>query len=531
VPRPFIKKFADRGSYFLYDVNSNGIMEVNEKLYNLIDHAVIATDSDVPAQLDSGLPTEDSDETAQVIEEINRARREHSVFSPRTPVQMAFPVSAKGLVLAFENLLSHMILNITEDCNQRCSYCKFGGTYHHARTHSRREMDESTAHQAIQFLVKHSSHIRERSSGRITLGFYGGEPSLKTSLIRKCVDDLRRQLGNDRDRASFSVTSNFSAANEEFLRLLVDNRFSVLVSLDGPKLLHDRYRHTADSHPTFDKIFSNLRKLHEMAPQYYLDHVGFSVVLAPPYDLPSIVNFFATEPLVADHRFSMSTIDDDDTCFFERFEALHEINQDYKRQKADLVDRFVSLALEGGESSEYRAILPFFRERMLDIANRRPGPGSEVMYPNGVCAPGIQRLFVSSQGTLHLCEKVGYDLPIGSIESGIDVVAVTRMMDEYIAVSEEACRACWAQRFCKLCTVNALRAGSFNPERKSGQCGATRSGILEAMKMYTYLMKRDAGTVEKLFKTTPEGEPQGLDLVFRFLYERGESAELLDLTK
>lgn len=36
---PFVKKFEEGGNFFLYDVNSNQIVEVEQPVYDLIDFA------------------------------------------------------------------------------------------------------------------------------------------------------------------------------------------------------------------------------------------------------------------------------------------------------------------------------------------------------------------------------------------------------------------------------------------------------------------------------------------------------------
>ena len=36
--KPFIKKFKDSGFYYIYDVNTNRIVEVEKPIYDIIDN-------------------------------------------------------------------------------------------------------------------------------------------------------------------------------------------------------------------------------------------------------------------------------------------------------------------------------------------------------------------------------------------------------------------------------------------------------------------------------------------------------------
>lgn len=47
------------------------------------------------------------------------------------------------------------IIELTQSCNFRCSYCYYGGAYSDNRPHSSKNMDEETLLQSIGFISKH----------------------------------------------------------------------------------------------------------------------------------------------------------------------------------------------------------------------------------------------------------------------------------------------------------------------------------------------------------------------------------------
>lgn len=86
----------------------------------------------------------------------------------------------------YENSLNTIILQVTQNCNLRCQYCVYSGSYIN-RVHNNKRMSVEVAKQAIDFLAKHSMNSKE-----ISIGFYGGEPLLEFSLIQEIVDYAER---------------------------------------------------------------------------------------------------------------------------------------------------------------------------------------------------------------------------------------------------------------------------------------------------------------------------------------------------
>ena len=83
------------------------------------------------------------------------------------------------------------------------------------------------AKKGIEYLIAHS-----RDSGRIGISFYGGEPLLAFDLIQDCVEYSKREA--EGRRVDFHFTTNGTLLTEEKLPFLVENQFSILISLDGP---------------------------------------------------------------------------------------------------------------------------------------------------------------------------------------------------------------------------------------------------------------------------------------------------------
>jgi uncharacterized protein len=111
-------------------------------------------------------------------------------------------------------------------------------------------------------------------------------------------------------------------------------------------------------------------------------------------------------------------------------------------------------------------------------------------FLNGCCIPAKRKQFVSVDGTLVLCEKVGTAPVIGNIINGVDVNLVKRkFIDEYAELSIEECSNCWARQICSICYMHAYKGERFDNVTKSGYCALTRTSTIRALMLYCKLLE------------------------------------------
>lgn len=519
---PFIFRFQHKDRFYVYDVNTSAVVEVDRCLYELIEHVQVSeSKSGFAAQLTDGAAALVSQFSQASIDAalgcVADARRSMGLFSDRHPAQVAFPFNRQEMDLVLHNVLRHVILNVTEQCNLRCQYCAFSGAYPLARTHSNRNMTLGVARKAVDLLIRNSSYTAGQTSERLTIGFYGGEPLLQFPLIRAVVDYARASCTCGCDRLLFAMTTNLTAASTDALHFLADNDFSLLVSLDGPAAVHDRYRVTSRGAGSFRPVLDNLELLKASHPDYYDKSVSFSVVLAPPYEFDAIREFFDTCDLVRNHRIGVSFVDEDNTTFFEdparsrsdAWRRLGDLRSDY------LADVLARRPNPGGCLAE------FLGSSLRDVVNRPNYRLPQVLYPSGCCLPGAHRTFVATDGTLYICERNGGTAPIGDVDSGFDLEALEKVMLKYAALAADRCPRCWAVRFCRLCYRSALRGAEFSVDQQESHCAAVRRGTLADLKLYCDAQQSGELKLTELFPPVPV-MPTGLDLAIQFMKRRGE---------
>lgn len=110
----------------------------------------------------------------------------------------------------------NLVLQVTQNCNLRCSYCAYSGAYYN-RTHSQKRMSFEMAKKAIDFLFSHSS---ERD--QLVIGFYGGEPLLEFDLITQIVE-YSESIGWGK-KLRYVVTTNATLLTDKVLDFFVVTR-------------------------------------------------------------------------------------------------------------------------------------------------------------------------------------------------------------------------------------------------------------------------------------------------------------------
>ncbi len=139
-------------------------------------------------------------------------------------------------------------------CNLRCDYCFFlekEGLYPGSDFHMRDEVMEAFIAQTAQ--AQRVPHV--------TLAWQGGEPTLMG------LDFFRRARAAEEGRVPAGMAvertlqTNGVLLDDEWCAFLAENDYLVGLSIDGPRELHDAYRHDLGGRPVFDRVVAAARLL------------------------------------------------------------------------------------------------------------------------------------------------------------------------------------------------------------------------------------------------------------------------------
>lgn len=363
-----------------------------------------------------------------------------------------------------DNKLQTLTLQVTQQCNLRCEYCPYSGTYTNRR-HSNKTMSWEMAQKGIDFLINHS-----QNSKILNLSFYGGEPLLEYKLIRKCIEYIKRKA--EGKKTTYNITTNATLLNDEHIAFFSANNVSLTVSLDGPKEIHDKHRKFAGSgEGTFDVIVKKMKDFKEKFPEYY-SNINFNCVLDPQNDITCVNEFLAKDDLLKDSFVNANFISADNLDEKKRKELLAQ-TYSYKLEY-ELFKMFLSKLGrydKGNVSKIAEASFETIKNSlfsMRNMANKLP----EVFHHGGVCVPGTRKLFMDIQGNLFPCEKCSETSPvmkIGTVDDGFDINSAEKLLN-IGKISADRCKNCWAIRLCNLCAVAVDDGTQLSSNKKKEAC-------------------------------------------------------------
>jgi uncharacterized protein len=92
--------------------------------------------------------------------------------------------------------------------------------------------------------------------------WHGGEPMIPGLKFYERIIELQERHHGD-VQYSNSIQTNGMYINDEWIEFFRKSRFGISISIDGPRALHDTFRVDAQGRGSFDKVFSNIKKVQE----------------------------------------------------------------------------------------------------------------------------------------------------------------------------------------------------------------------------------------------------------------------------
>ena len=146
-----------------------------------------------------------------------------------------------------------MIKPVGSLCNLDCDYCYYLGK---ADLYGGRQPKMSD-----ELLERYiSQYIESVQVPTVTFCWHGGEPLLAgIDFYEKAVALQNRYRGNK--QIENSLQTNGLLINPDWCDFFRQNNFLIGLSLDGPKEIHDAYRHDRGGQPTFDRVMRGLEMM------------------------------------------------------------------------------------------------------------------------------------------------------------------------------------------------------------------------------------------------------------------------------
>ena len=419
------------GDYnIVLDVCSGSVHAVDEVAYDII---AMFTDNSketiVAAMKEKYADREDI--TALDIEEcyaqVVALKDAGKLFAPDTFESMAGHLKAKtsGVVKA-------LCLHIAHTCNLNCEYCFASqGKYHGERS----MMSFEVGKRAFDWLIENSGSRRN-----LEVDFFGGEPLMNFDVVKQLVEYARSIEKEKGKNFRFTLTTNGVLVDDDVIDFCNREMSNVVLSLDGRKEIHDRYRVDYAGNGSWDKIVPKFQKFVEKrgGKNYYMR--GTFTHANPDFlkDIQTMLdlgfNELSMEPVVCAAEDPSELTEADFPIVCQQYEDL------------------AMLMLKKDKEGK-----PFtFYHYMIDLT------GGPCIYKRiSGCGSGTEYMAVTPWGDLYPCHQFVGDerFKLGDIWKGVDN---TEIQSEFAACNVYAhpeCRDCWARLYCSGgCAANAYHA-------------------------------------------------------------------------
>jgi len=345
--------------------------------------------------------------------------------------------------------IPQIIFEVTEKCNLNCTYCGYGEHYSGYEQRKNRDLKFITAKKTIDYFVeKWKIYKKDNISKKTIISFYGGEPLLNFKLIQKIVSYCE-SFGFKSDFFMFSMTTN-GFLLEQYLDFLIDKNFKILVSLDGDRNNND-YRKMKNGQSSFDTIFTSLMNIKLKNETFFNKNIEFNAVIHKKNSLSEVTSFFKKN--------------------FDKTPSISSLSTDNiapsKEKKFKDIYKFPFDDLMRGDLNEYSEaevlkydIFSFFRKNckqyFMHIAELYKAERKPRIMPTATCIPFNRRMYVTVNGIILPCERVGDRPVLGYVDEQkgmvLDVGAIASDCNQKNLSFENDCKICYNRYSCGICS-------------------------------------------------------------------------------
>ncbi len=426
------------GYNIVIDICSNSIHTVDDVTYDLIEKYESESKESIIDSLSEKYKDIPAEEIGEIYDEITELKDAGKLFTEDTYEPMAGELKARtsGVVKA-------LCLHIAHTCNLNCSYCFASqGKYNGERA----VMSFEVGKRALDFLVENSG-----SRHNLEVDFFGGEPLMNFQVVKDLVAYARSIEKEHNKNFRFTLTTNGMLVDDDVIEFANKECSNVVLSLDGRKEVHDRFRVDYAGNGSWEKIVPKFQKFVESrgGKNYYMR--GTFTHANPDFleDIKTMLDLGFTElsmePVVcADNEPSALTPDDIEIV---------------KKQYEELAELMLERDREGK---------PFtFYHYMIDL------DGGPCIYKRiSGCGSGTEYMAVTPWGDLYPCHQFVGDEKylLGNIFDGVKNTEIQNDFASCNVYARSECKDCWARLYCSGgCAANAYHAtGSVRGVYKPG---------------------------------------------------------------
>lgn len=487
--------FKHRNKYFLYDLSTSMLCRLNEFAFSTIS---LLGDEDLDSAYHE-LSLEYADIPKEAILSCIDELKAKGFFREQMCSEQH---QSHRLNVLWQHHPRAIQMFMAQSCNLLCEYCyaEQQGSNDHDRL-----MSYEVAKSTVDYLIKSSGKRR-----RLSITFIGGEPLLNLDVIRKTVDYCESQSKQTGKVFDYSISTNGTLLNSEARTFLAERNFSMLVSIDGYKSMHDRHRPYRSGASSYDDVIENSTAMLDIfkkrgeAWRIKARANATSEFCDMPRIVESLESYGFTTIGIAIIRNSCGSTAGqrgDVQSLIVNSEKMHELMVFYDK----LADDTLASLEQGNE------LTPFAHRWVSRTLNQTQKNISTLGLPCGV---GRNTNVVDTKGNIFPCHRyVGMDAYcIGNIWSGLDKRKTMDYYNECNSTAMTKCGICWLQSKCSGgCPWERSHPAEGLQVPDEAECRLRRSGVERSLWLYNEIQERFPSTFQSMVRA-----PEAHNFTFDF---------------
>ena len=421
-----VHQYKLNGYDIVLDTASGSVHLVDDVAYDIIEMYKSRSADEICAGICAKYPDVTRSDVLECLDDVAELERTHKLFTPDDYEQLAADYKGSS------HVIKALCLHVAHTCNLNCSYCFASqGKYHGDRA----LMSYEVGKQALDFLMDHSG-----TRHNLEVDFFGGEPLMNFDVVKRLVAYARSVEKERGKHFRFTLTTNGVLIDDDVIDFANREMSNVVLSLDGRKEVHDRYRVDYAGNGSWEKIVPKFQKLVQarQGKNYYMR--GTFTHANPDFlkDIQTMLDLGFTElsmePVVAAHGDPAALTEADKEIVMQQYEELARLMLQRDKEGRPFTFYHYMIDLKGGPC----------------IYKRISG-----------CGSGTEYMAVTPWGDLYPCHQFVGDekFKLGNIWDGVENHAVQAEFAGCNVYAREECRDCWARLYCSGgCAANAYHA-------------------------------------------------------------------------
>ena len=424
-----VHTFKMGGQNIVLDVYSLSIHVVDDIAFDIIKDFEDKSKDEIKVEIlnkysSDGVTAEEVDEC---FEQIEWLKENGKLFAKDT-----FGPFAGKLKEKTSGVIKALCLHVAHTCNLNCEYCfasqgKYSG--------ERAVMDFETGKRALDFLIENSGDRHN-----LEVDFFGGEPLMNFEVVENLVSYARSVEKEKGKNFRFTLTTNGLLIDDDVIDFANKEMSNVVLSLDGRKEVHDKYRVDYAGVGSFDRIVPKFQRFVKArnGKNYYMrgtfthQNPDFLNDIKVMLDLG--FNELSMEPVVCAPNDPAALTPADLEVVMKQYEEL------------------ANLMLQREKDGK-----PFtFYHYMIDLTE-----GPCIYKRISGCGSGTEYMAVTPWGDLYPCHQFVGDekFKLGDIWNGVTNKSVQDEFKNCNVYAHPECKDCWAKLYCSGgCAANAYHA-------------------------------------------------------------------------